>query len=158
MKFQRIIPILMIALLGRCAALSGVSASSQSLDSVSTSLNSISTGLKSVSSVSGSLASISGSSMDKADVNSIYKMDVRDLTFFYATTKVSSEWEKDMFLTSRKNGVLSWQSDRNAWEGIGEGLKKAGMSVKELEHFLKEIQSNVFAYTNVKKGYSNYQL
>lgn len=149
----------MVSLIGRCAALNGVSASSQSLDSVSTSLNSISTGLKSVSSISGSLASISGSSADQAEARAIYKMDVRDLTYFYATNLANSDWEKDMFLVARKNGILEWQSDRSSWEGIGEGLKKAGLSQKELEATLQEIKTtHPVQYRMIKSAYGKYEI
>ncbi|MCB1179964.1 MAG: putative lipoprotein [Leptospiraceae bacterium] len=143
----------------KCAVFNAVSASSQSLDSVSTSLNSISTGLKSVSSISGSLASISGSSMDEAKPESLFKMDARDLTYFYATSNLGKDWEKDMAEIAHKNGLFNWKEISVSYIAVGEGLKKAGLSNKEFETVISPVKTkNKDAYQFLKKGFNSYEI
>ena len=125
-----------------CAVFSSISQSSQSVQSVSTSLNSISTSLNSISSISSSLGSISkSSSSDKKEKDALYQKDVKDLTYLIVKSNESSDFTSEIQNLALKYGFYDWKSNESTFLGIGQGLKKAGISQKEFKEVSKGISN-----------------
>ncbi len=115
-----------------CAAFSSISQSSQSSQSISTSLNSISTSLNSISSISSSLGSISkSSSSDKKEKEALFQKDVKDLTYLLLKSGEESDLSAEIQNLAYKYGYFNWKNKESTFIGIGQGLKKAGISTKD---------------------------
>jgi hypothetical protein len=123
-----------------CAVFSSISQSSQSVQSVSTSLSSISTSLNSISSISSSLGSISkSSSSDKKEKEALYQKDVKDLTYLIVKSNENSDFTSEVQNLAYKYGFYDWKNNESTFIGIGQGLKKAGISRKDFLEVSKGI-------------------
>ena len=124
-----------------CAVFSSISQSSQSVQSVSTSLSSISTSLNSISSISSSLGSISksSSSSDKKEKEALYQKDVKDLTYLIVKSNENSDFTSEVQNLAYKYGFYDWKNNDSTFIGIGQGLKKAGISRKDFLEVSKGI-------------------
>jgi hypothetical protein len=113
-----------------------------------------STSQASSESSSGSSASSSGSSSPSSGPSG-YEKDIRD----YTTQWLLSGGDIDAFETrigemARKKGITDWHADQKTLQGIGRGLKKAGVSGErytELE--TKIVGSDAQALDWIRKGY-----
>jgi len=83
---------------------------------------------------SDSIASSSSSSgSSSGDRSEAYRNDVRDYTAAY----VQSGGQFDTFTRglsniASKHGVSNWEADNNTYVGIGQGLRKAGVTSSQL--------------------------
>lgn len=106
---------------------------------------------------SDSSASSSGSS--SRDRSAEYRNDVRDYTAAY----VQSGGDFDAFTrgltnVAAKHGVSNWESDTNTYVGIGQGLKKAGVTPMQLDVWKTNLsQGDSSKAAAIQKGYDSYQ-
>ena len=105
---------------------------------------------------SDSIASSSGSSSrTRAD----YVNDVRDYTQAY----VKSGGDFDTFTQglgqiAARHGVSNWESDSDTYTGIGQGLKKAGMTPMQLDVWKTNMaKGDPSKAAAIQKGYDSYR-
>lgn len=104
---------------------------------------------------SASSASSSGSSPNRSEA---YRNDVRDYTQAY----VKSGGDFDTFTRglsniASKHGVSNWESDDNTYVGIGQGLKKAGVTAMQLEVWKTNLaKGDASQAAAMQKGYDSY--
>ena len=120
-----------------CAVFSSISQSSQSVQSISTSLSSISTSLNSISSSLGSISK--SSSSDKKEKEALYQKDVKDLTYLIVKSNENSDFTSEVQNLAYKYGFYDWKNNESTFIGIGQGLKKAGISRKDFLEVSKGI-------------------
>ncbi|NBU97311.1 MAG: putative lipoprotein [Spirochaetia bacterium] len=139
-----------------CAVFSSISQSSQSVQSVSTSLSSISTSLNSISSISSSLGSISkSSSSDKKEKEANYQKDVKDLTYLFVKSNEKSDFTSEIRNLAYKYGYYDWKNNESTYIGIGQGLKKAGVSQKEFLEVSKGISNHKQQSALLQAGFNS---
>lgn len=144
---MRVFAFAMFCLFSSCTFLTSVS------DSVSSAMGSISTSLNSMS---GSISGISSSSTGAASAASLqYKNDVGLLTVLHLRGRSSADgFKRDLSDVALRHGVLDWESNGITFLGVGQGLKKAGVSETEFKNFLARIASPDAARL-VQKGYES---
>jgi hypothetical protein len=139
-----------------CAVFSSISQSSQSVQSVSTSLSSISTSLNSISSISSSLGSISkSSSSDKKEKEALYQKDVKDLTYLIVKSNENSDFTSEVQNLAYKYGFYDWKNNESTFIGIGQGLKKAGISRKDFLEVSKGIANRKQQSALLEAGFNS---
>ena len=102
---------------------------------------------------SGSSSGSSGSSSGP----SRYVKDVRDYTqqFVLSGGELSS-FAPGVAKIAEKRGVTNWEQDRETYEGIGRGLKKAGVSGQRLELLKTELgRGNPKGPQWIQKGFDS---
>ena len=84
----------------------------------------------SASSASSSRSSASSSGSSSASSREIpYERDVRDFTAEWVLTGSDvNAFERRVGAIAADNGITDWERDDATYEGIGRGLKKAGLS------------------------------
>jgi hypothetical protein len=130
----------LLAVAGGCSKSSTSQASSESSSRSSTSSTSS----------SGSSGSSSGPSR--------YERDVRDYTEqFVLSGGDFGSFRLQLGKIAEKHGVTNWEQDRDTFEGIGRGLKKARVSGERLDQLEKELTSgaNAQAPEWLRKGYKD---
>jgi hypothetical protein len=104
---------------------------------------------------SDSSASSSGSS--SRDRSAEYRNDVRD----YAAAYVQSGGDFDTFTRglaniAAKHGVSNWEADNNTYVGIGQGLKKAGLTPMQLDVWKTNLaKGDASKAAAIQKGYDS---
>ena len=156
MKKLITISLFFILSLFNCAMFSSVSQSSQSSQSISNSMQSISTMFNSISSISGSISSISNSSSKKTEGNSQksqYKRDVRDITYLSLKTGNADSLGRELEALGFRHGIADWRKEELSYTGIGEGLKRAGKTPKDIAYLASTLPQPLFEL--IKNGYQN---
>ncbi len=150
-----IFSLFLIILTFNCAAFNSISTSSQSSNAISTSVQSISTSLNSISSISSSLASISGSSSSKKEKEkeALYQKDVKDLTSLLVKSNQTFQFSEELQTLAFRHGFSDWRELESSFLGIGEGLKKGGISNSEFAHLLQGLSKSSFHKKLIKLGY-----
>jgi hypothetical protein len=122
-------------------------------DSVSSAMGSISTSLNSMS---GSISGISSSSSGGASAASLqYKNDVGLLTVLHLRGRSSADgFKRDLSDVAARHGVADWESNAFTFLGVGQGLKRAGVSQSEFNEFLARVAAPDAAGL-VKRGYDS---
>ncbi len=151
----QILSLILISLTLNCAVFNSISTSSQSSNAISTSVQSISTSLNSISSISSSLASISGSSSSKKEKEkeALYQKDVKDLTSLLVKSNQTFYFSEELQTLAFRHGFSDWKDLDSSFLGIGEGLKKGGISNSELTHLLQSLSRSPHHKKLVKSGY-----
>lgn len=142
--FPLVLGACLIALLASAGGCSKSSTSQASSDSSS----------DSSTSSSGSSGSSSGSSSGP----SRYVRDVRDYTEQFVLSGGDFEsFRLQLGKIAEKHGVTNWEQDRDTFEGIGRGLKKARVSGGRLDELEKELTTgaNAQAAEWLRKGYKD---
>ena len=139
--------LLFLSLFSSCTFLTSVS------DSVSSAMGSISTSLNSMS---GSISGISSSSGGEASsASKQYRNDVGLLTILHLRGRSSADgFKRDLSDVAAKHGVADWESNGTTFIGVGQGLKRAGVSESEFRDFLARLASPSAAGL-VKRGYES---
>jgi len=107
-------------------------------------------------SIASSSSSSGSSSRNRAEE---YRNDVRDYTAAY----VQSGGQFEAFATglssiASKHGVSNWESDDNTYVGIGQGLKKAGVTSNGLGVWKTNLAGGDSAKAAaIQKGYDSYK-
>ena len=136
-----------------CAVFTSISQSSQSVQSISTSLSSISTSLNSISNSLGSISK--SSSSDKKEKEALYQKDVKDLTYLIVKSNESSNFTLEIQNLAFKYGYYDWKSNESTFIGIGQGLKKAGISQKEFREVSKGISNRKQQSALLEAGFNS---
>ena len=80
-----------------------------------------------------SSASSGSSSASSAARGEAYRNDVRDYTAAYIQSGGEyANFSRGLGIIASKHGVSDWESDNDTWIGIGQGLKKAGVTTAQL--------------------------
>ena len=80
-----------------------------------------------------SSASSGSSSASSAARGEAYRNDVRDYTAAYIQSGGEyANFTRGLGNIASKHGVSDWESDTDTWVGIGQGLKKAGVTTAQL--------------------------
>lgn len=142
-------PILPALSLAVTAALAGCSFSYSS-GSISDSLESSSGSLG-----SSSESSSSGKSVSKEKIP--YRDDIANLTYSVAgSSMTASEFPNALTRTARQFKISNWSQEKATFNGIGKGLKKAGIAKENIakQAFLANVlSSNKDALKLIQEGY-----
>lgn len=107
--------------------------------------------------MSGSISGISSSSSggEESSASQHYKSDVGLLTILHLRGSSSPEgFKRDLSDVAARHGVSDWESNRTTFLGVGQGLKRAGVSQSEFKDFLSQVASPDAARL-VQKGYDS---
>src|SRR5262245_29574593 len=100
--------------------------------SLSASSESISASVESSSKVVSSPFESSSSSLKSAETR--YREDVRDHTVSYVRSGGDVQaFQAELAEVARQRGITDWEASNATWEGIGEGLARAGVSGADFE-------------------------
>ena len=100
--------------------------------SISASSASLSTSVESSSKIVSSPFESSSSSLKSSETR--YREGVRDHTASYARSGATVEsLQTQISDLARQYGIADWQANNATWEGIGEGLARAGVSGADFE-------------------------
>ena len=118
--------------------------------------DSISGSFESSSASSGSSSSSSRSSSPER--GQAYRDDVRDYTQAYAKSGGDySEFTRGLGSIATKHGVSNWEADMDTYVGIGEGLKKGGVTPMQLEVWKTNLAAgDASKAAAMQKGYDSY--
>ncbi|MCC6275286.1 MAG: putative lipoprotein [Leptospiraceae bacterium] len=86
-----------------------------------------------------------------------YRLDVKGIAELYSKNLVKdSGFIRDISFVAEKNGITNWKSEKLTYCAIGEGLKKANISMKDFQA-LKQIISgeNLEVRMLLEKGYES---
>lgn len=113
-----------------------------------------STSQASSESSSGSSASSSGSSSPSSGPSG-YEKDVRDYTTEWLLSGGDiTTFEVRVSEMARKKGITDWHSDQKTLQGIGRGMKKAGISGQRYTTIETQIAgTDSRALESLRKGY-----
>lgn len=114
-------------------------------------------------SISGSFESSSASSASSSRSSSpergqAYRDDVRDYTQAYVKSGGDfSAFSRGLGNIAAKHGVSNWEADTTTYVGIGEGLKKAGVTQMQLEVWKTNLAAgDASKAAAMQKGYDSY--
>ncbi len=144
-----LLSVLLTFIFQHCSIVTAVSNSSESLNSISNSVIKLS---DSVNSISRSISSISGS-LKGDQSNSLYQMDVRDITALYAKDRWVGNFQKDISKIAIKHGISDWEAYPSTYIAVGEGLKKANVEPELFRKFYTKIE-NKESVELLKAGYA----
>ena len=102
--------------------------------------------------------SSASSSASSSRTRANYVSDVRDYTQAY----VKSGGDFDSFTRglsdiAAKHGVSNWESDTDTYDGIGQGLRKAGATAMQLEVWKTNLaKGDASKAAAMQKGYDSY--
>jgi len=103
--------------------------------SLSASSASLSASVESSSKVVSSPFESSASSLKSAETR--YREDVRDHTVSYLRSGGDVQaFQAELAEVARQRGISDWEASNATWEGIGEGLARAGVSGADFESHL----------------------
>jgi hypothetical protein len=104
--------------------------------------------------ISSPFKSSSNSSSPEDD----YKNDVRDFTAaFLRSGGDASRLKQEVATVAEKHGVSDWEDNSSTFEGLGEGLRKAGLSGAELDAYKRNLASNEEQAGWMQDGYESYE-
>ena len=114
----------------------------------------------SLESSSGSLGSSSESSSSKQGISKDklpYRDDIANLTYSVAgSSMTASEFPNALSRTARQFKISNWSQEKATFNGIGKGLKKAGIAKENIakQAFLATVlSSNKDALKLIQEGY-----
>lgn len=114
----------------------------------------------SLESSSGSLGSSSESSSSKQGISKDklpYRDDIANLTYSVAgSSMTASEFPNALSRTARQFKISNWSQEKATFNGIGKGLKKAGIAKENIakQAFLANVlSSNKDALKLIQEGY-----
>jgi hypothetical protein len=100
--------------------------------SLSASSESLSASVESSSNVVSSPFESSASSLKSAETR--YREDVRDHTVSFVRSGGDvAAFQAELAEVARQRGITDWEASNATWEGIGEGLARAGVSGADFE-------------------------
>jgi hypothetical protein len=106
--------------------------------SLSASSESLSASVESSSKVVSSPFESSASSLKSAETR--YREDVRDHTVSYVRSGGDVQaFQAELAGVARERGITDWEASNATWEGIGEGLARAGVSGADFESRLVDL-------------------
>jgi|SRR5262245_54756102 len=103
-----------------------------------------------------SSASSGSSSRDRAEE---YRNDVRDYTAAYVQSGGQFDaFPRGLSNIASKHGVSNWESDNNTYVGVGQGLRKAGVSPEGLSVWKANLAGGDSSKAAaLQKGYDSYK-
>jgi hypothetical protein len=109
----------------------------------------------SIASSSGSSGSSRSSSRDRAQE---YRNDVRDYTAAYVQSGGQFDtFNRGLGSIASKHGVSNWEADDNTYVGIGEGLRKAGVTSTQLSVWKSNLSAGDSSRAAaIQEGYESY--
>ena len=114
----------------------------------------------SLESSSGSIGSSSESSSSKQGISKDklpYRDDIANLTYSVAgSSMTASEFPNALSRTARQFKISNWSQEKATFNGIGKGLKKAGIAKENIakQAFLANVlSSNKDALKLIQEGY-----
>lgn len=123
-------------------------------------LLSVAMGACSFSYSSEKVSDSSGSSSDSSASSSgssqrAYQTDVSDYTTAYVKSSQDySAFRSGVADLARKRGINDWESNTGTWQGIGAGLRRAGVSKLELDVYKQNLTGGDSAHQSlIQKGY-----
>lgn len=151
MRLITVFALLLSLSLSNCIVFEALGSVSSSVTSASDLLGSVSDSLKSISS---SLESSSGG--DEEDSH-LFRREVRSLTVLAVKENMdSTTFLREVAQLARKHGIVDWARTPATVQGIGEGLKEAGIPSGEYrnlrEHLLAE--GRVRTVAALDRGYA----
>jgi len=104
-------------------------------------------------------SSASSSRSSSPERGEAYRDDVRDFTAAYVQSGGQfDQFNRGLGNVAAKHGVSNWESDSTTYVGIGEGLKKAGVSATALTVWKSNLAgSDSSKGAAIQKGYDSYQ-
>jgi len=128
-----------------------------SSDSISRSSDSVASISRSIKSVSRSISKVfTSSSKGKEPKKVSYQNDIRETTRMHIQAGMDEEaFRFDIRRIAHKNGILNWESDSVTYEGIGQGLKKAGITPDELESLKTSLGKSSPVIASLQQGYQS---
>ena len=106
--------------------------------SISASSESISASVESSSKIVSSPFESSSSSLKSSETR--YREGVRDHTVSYVRSGATPEaLQTQIADLARQRGIADWQASNATWEGIGEGLARAGVKGADFEAHLTRL-------------------
>ena len=108
---------------------------------------------------SDSIASSSSSSgSSSGDRSQAYRNDVRDYTAAYVQSGGQFDtFNRGLSNIASKHGVSNWEADDNTYIGIGQGLRKAGVSTMQLSVWKSNLSGgDAGRAAAIQKGYDSY--
>jgi hypothetical protein len=118
-------------------------------------------------SISKSLSDSSGSSSDSsasssassspASKESLYRDDVRDYTTAYVKSGGRiADFNQKVGELAKARGITNWEENMATYEGIGQGLAKAGASGVELDTYITNLAgADPNKAAAIRKGYES---
>jgi len=99
-----------------------------------------------------SSASSSPESKEKA-----YRDDVRDYTAAWAKSGGGiDDFKRKLGDLAQARGITNWEDNMTTYEGIGQGLSKAGVSQAELDAYVQNLSGgNADRAAAIRKGYAS---
>jgi len=121
--------------------------------SLSASSASLSASVESSSKVVSSPFESSASSLKSAETR--YREDVRDHTVSYLRSGGDVQaFQAELAEVARQRGISDWEASNATWEGIGEGLARAGVSGADFEsHLVALTGSDAAKMATVRAAY-----
>ena len=109
----------------------------------------------SVGSVSGSISESSASSSRSRETD--YQNDVRDYTAAYVKSGGRYEsFQSELATLARKQGISDWENSKATWVGVGEGLKRGGVTGVAYDTYKQNLTSgDAQKMTWVQSGYDH---
>ena len=103
--------------------------------------------------ISSPIKSSSGSSSPSDE----YRQDVRDFTAAYLKSGGdASRLKQEIGTVAEKHGVTDWEHNRSTYTGLGEGLRKTGLSKAELQAYQSTLTDSEEQAAWMKEGYDSY--
>jgi hypothetical protein len=104
-------------------------------------------------------SSASSSRSSSPERGAAYRDDVRDFTAAYVQSGGQfDQFQRGLGNVAAKHGVSNWESDDTTYVGVGEGLKKAGVSSTGLTVWKSNLAgSDSSKAAAIQKGYDSYQ-
>ena len=109
----------------------------------------------SIASSSASSGSSGSSSRDRAQE---YRDDVRDYTAAYVQSGGQFDtFNRGLSTIASKHGVSNWEADNNTYVGIGQGLRKGGVTPMQLSVWKSNLSGGDSSRAAaIQKGYDSY--
>ena len=125
--------------------------------SLSASSESLSASVESSSKIVSSPFESSASSLKSSETR--YSEGVRDHTVSYVRSGASVEsLQTQIADLARQYGIADWQASNATWEGIGEGLERAGVKGADFEtHLTRLTNSDPAKMATVRAAYEHAQ-
>ena len=108
---------------------------------------------------SSSASSESSSRSSSPERGQAYRDDVRDYTQAYVKSGGDfAAFSNGLSGIAQKHGISNWEADMDTYQGIGEGLKQAGVTQMQLEVWKTNLAgSDPSKAAAIQKGYDNYK-
>src|SRR6185369_3750686 len=105
-----------------------------------------------------SASSTSSSDSSSRDRSESYRSDVRDYTAAYVQSGGQFDtFNRGLSNIAAKHGVSNWESDTDTYLGIGQGLRKAGVTPSQLSVWKTNLAgADSSKASAIQKGYDSY--